>query len=266
MRIDEPETQRFRQQVVDAYRAIHVSAHYRRDDLRGYTNLGYFEDGEADQGRASERLALRMMARLGTTQGEVLDVGCGVGGLARHLAEQFGGGRVHSINISEHQLALARDHAPGVQFHLMPAERLAFPDERFDAVVSLEAMAHFHGRADFLREAFRVLKPGGRIAATDVVFRAEPRSKNPLFGRQELYETLEAYIALWREAGFRDIRCEDATGPCWGGHVANNRKRAMRERVTGRIDAEGFDAAMRDAAQLETMSLFYVFVDATKPG
>jgi SAM-dependent methyltransferase len=253
------------QRIIDEYRRLHGSADYLRANWRGYTNVGSFEDGETDQGRASEKLVERLIAPLGASKRAVLDVGCGIGGVVRTLGERFGADRIHGINICEHQLALARELAPASHFQIMPAERMSFADHSFDALVTLESMGHFQGRAEFLREAFRVLEPGGQVVAADVVFRVQPPTTNALISHQELYGTLDAYLALWRDAGFCDITCQDVTASCWLGYVANKRKRALRERATGVIDAMEFGNILRDAAALEAMSLYYVLVAARKP-
>ncbi len=102
----------------------------------------------------------------GTT---VLDVGCGIGGSSRILAEDYGFA-VTGITISPQQVQRAQQLTSeelDVQFLVDDAMALSFPDASFDVVWSIEAGPHMPDKAIFARELMRVLKPGGVLVLAD---------------------------------------------------------------------------------------------------
>lgn len=103
-------------------------------------------------------------ARIGAGQ-RVLDVACGTGVLACCAAERVGSvGSVVGLDASPEMLAVARRKQVAVEWVDGRAEALPFLDASFDAVVSQFGMMFFDDRAGALREMYRVLRPGGRLA------------------------------------------------------------------------------------------------------
>ena len=99
----------------------------------------------------------------------VLDVGCGIGGASRHLAKGFGVGTdVTGITLSPKQVERATDLAaqqgiPNVNFRVMNALAMEFPDNSFDLVWACESGEHMPDKAKYVQEMVRVLKPGGTL-------------------------------------------------------------------------------------------------------
>ncbi len=101
--------------------------------------------------------------------GKLLDVGCGIGGSSRILAQDYGY-EVTGITISPQQVERARQLTPpgvNVKFAVDDAMALSFPDETFDIVWSIEAGPHMPDKDVFARELLRVLKPGGVLVVAD---------------------------------------------------------------------------------------------------
>jgi cyclopropane fatty-acyl-phospholipid synthase-like methyltransferase len=137
-------------------------------------NIGYWGDG-AVTAREAQVTFVRLLAdRLPDLEDRrVLDIGCGVGGPASVLAADYGA-RVDALNIVPEQVQLARRYAKAqgladqVTFHEANAMAIPFGDATFDAVFSLEAAHCFIDKPRFLAETLRVLRPGGRIAFSDM--------------------------------------------------------------------------------------------------
>lgn len=95
----------------------------------------------------------------------VLDLACGTGILAREAAARVGpAGRVAGLDPDPGMLEVARRRSPAIDWRRGVAESLPFPDESFDAVVCQFGLTFFTDRPGALREALRVLVPGGRLA------------------------------------------------------------------------------------------------------
>jgi SAM-dependent methyltransferase len=92
----------------------------------------------------------------------VLEAGCGTGNYVVALQEATGAA-CFGVDPSEEMLAVARSRSGHVEFTLGTAERLPFADRSFDLVFSVDVIHHVVDRPGALREAFRVLRSGGRL-------------------------------------------------------------------------------------------------------
>jgi SAM-dependent methyltransferase len=135
--------------------------------------------------RAEPTTDTSMLERLVAPAGkDVVDVGCGGGGLVRDLAAA--GARPIGIEISEEQLATARarDDGSGVSYLVGRAEALPLGDASVDVVVFMRSLHHVPAEhlSAGLREARRVLRPGG------AVYVAEPLAQGDFFALTSLVE------------------------------------------------------------------------------
>jgi len=139
-------------------------------------HFGLFEPGE-DENQLKQTLKRMTHAVISPTNIQpdslVVDAGCGVGGPALDLARIYGC-KVVGLTISQHQIELAQaktataELQTQVQFEYADCSiHLPFPDNSVDVVFSMEAACHFSDRAQFIRETYRILKPGGYFAFND---------------------------------------------------------------------------------------------------
>ncbi len=100
----------------------------------------------------------------GTSQ-EILDGGCGTGGLIRRLAARHAGWRWTGIDLEPIACELARARCGNAaEIFEGSVTALPFADGSFDAVVSADVLYHLDDDGAALREIFRVLRPGGGVA------------------------------------------------------------------------------------------------------
>jgi SAM-dependent methyltransferase len=90
----------------------------------------------------------------------LLDIGCGYGFFLKKMAQR--GWAVEGIEVSRPGREYARQSL-GLSIHSKPLEDLAFPKECFDAVTLFYVIEHIHDPGMVLREAYRILKPGGMV-------------------------------------------------------------------------------------------------------
>jgi len=146
----------------------------------------------------------------------VLDLGSG-GGFDAFLAAQEVGanGQVIGVDMTPTMISKARKNAEKgkftqVEFRLGEIEHLPIADNSIDVIISNCVINLSPDKAQVFREMFRVLKPGGRLAISDVVattelpevMRNDPYLHSACVGGAETIETLQAAMD---EAGFRKI-------------------------------------------------------------
>ncbi|KAA3607530.1 MAG: class I SAM-dependent methyltransferase [Planctomycetota bacterium] len=142
------------------------------EEAEGYDAMDHREPNEAFVARLIE---------LGAG-GFMLDIGTGPGHLPILICERIAGTKVLGLDLSENMLRLARGHAgqspfaDRLQFEIGDAKGLNFPDHHFDTVYSNTILHHIPDPAPFLKEAWRVLKPGGTFLIRDL-FRPESEAQ-----------------------------------------------------------------------------------------
>ena len=146
----------------------------------------------------------------------VLDLGSGSGLDCFLVAQQVGAaGKVVGLDMSDDMLALARRNltkvgATNVEFHKGEMESMPLPDSTFDVIISNCVINLSPDKDAVLREAHRVLKPGGRVRVSDIVWTRPPTEEEQsnldswagcVAGALEVSE----YVDKLRNAGFDAI-------------------------------------------------------------
>lgn len=109
----------------------------------------------------SPRIAEAVAAEPGK---QALDVACGTGVLARELARRMGSHNVIGLDCNDGMLAVAREKGPEIRWHKGTAEALPFEAGAFDVVACQFGLMFFEDKTEALRQMWRTLAPGGRLA------------------------------------------------------------------------------------------------------
>jgi SAM-dependent methyltransferase len=195
-------------------------------------------------------------------EGEVvLDLGAG-GGIDVLLSARRVGptGKAYGLDMTDEMLALALENkakagATNVEFLKGHIESIPLPANTVDVIISNCVINLSGDKRAVLKDAFRVLKPGGRFAVSDVVVRdglPEAVKENMALWTGCVAGALEEqeFIALLHEAGFVDASIEPT-------------RVYTRDDALALIQGTGLDPALADQVEGKVMS---AFVRATKPG
>jgi microcystin synthetase protein McyJ len=253
----------------------------------GYLNFGLWEDGVGDYLAAAENMVGRMGRLLGLDgESRLLDVGCGMGSQDLYLLANFGPLSIDALDVTwphvEHARRRAREAGCGerLRFHHGTATNLPFHDQSFTHLVSIEAPEHFDTREDFLREAHRVLAPGGVAAFADYTLKRPPHNALERFvveAARSLWKvpranviTSDAYRETMARAGFANVEVEEVGALTIPGYYREQRRpetirelTKIRGVVAGRLGWV-IDVAVLKAYEMGLME--YVFVRAERPG
>lgn len=148
-------------------------------------NLGYYSFSgplailnlAANQELAQRRLVIKSVGLLDVRRkNRVLDVACGRGKSAFIAHCLHPETTVVGMDLLDDNVQMARtlfNHAGNLSYCVGNAMDLEFPDASFDRVMCLEAAFHFPDRLQFLSEAYRVLRPGGRLVVVDFAWKTD---------------------------------------------------------------------------------------------
>lgn len=140
----------------------------------------------------------------------VLDVGCGIGGVARELRARFGC-TVVGVDMTPPYIEAATrlgdrvGAGRGITYEVADALALPFPADRFDAVLVVHVGMNIADKASLFRELRRVARPAAPIVVYDIVRRSDAPLDHPLpwaaAPAMNHIEEERAYIAAMAEAG-----------------------------------------------------------------
>jgi len=214
-----------------------VSDHYRQTDLTNVICAAVKRDGVAldaitiadlalvDEFHVGGRAAtVRLCELLAiTADDEVLDLGCGIGGLARHVAATTGS-HVTGIDLTAEYVETAADLtalvglAELVSFRQGSVTALPFADDSFDVATQLHVGMNIADKPALFGEVARVVRPGGRFGIYDIVIASDAPESSLTFPVPWASEPAtshlaraDTYVEGLRAAGFEVTAINDRT-------------------------------------------------------
>ncbi len=205
-----------------------VITHYRqRHDVRGnlfgsFANYGYWPREGMTFEQASEELTDLVSRTAGIGPGDrVLDVGCGYGANALAYTKRYKPASVTGIDVTDvrittgTQMIASEGLGDVIKLQLGDATKMEFADSSFDRLVCVESAFHFDTRQAFLKEAGRVLRPGGTLAMTDMIPRRGVDPSTYMTGHKAAFSGVclenkanaydaDVYLSYLKDAGFAE--------------------------------------------------------------
>jgi microcystin synthetase protein McyJ len=208
-----------------------------------WLNLGYWKDARTyPEACRAMAIILGEAAELKSTD-TVLDVGCGFGEQDALLMEQFRVTRIMGIDITPIHVTVGQERLRAKQLDdritlaVGSAVETGYPDNTFEKVIALECAFHFKTRAQFFGEAFRVLKPGGRLALTDMLptpgkkFSGVVRQiarKSASIPEENMYDRI-SYAEKLEAVGFTDVKVLSIPGYVYPGMASYTVNRLTKQ-------------------------------------
>ncbi|XWK89434.1 MAG: class I SAM-dependent methyltransferase [Phormidium sp.] len=231
-----------------------------------FFNVGYWDSDTQNQEEASFNLMEKLLAFIPEKQGNILDVGCGLGATTNYLLKYYSSSDVVGINISPKQIERSMVNAPECKFICMDAVQMDFDDSFFANIICVEAAFYFNTREKFLQEAFRVLKPGGKLILSDIIFETREYFGDWIVPEDNTVKGIKEYKNLYQKVGWDRVEFVEATNECWLNHFRDMKSAIEQEFQTGKINEQVYQTNVVAIDRLLNSSdITYLLVSAQKP-
>ena len=218
------EEQSHLQAVSDQYDKIWLELRFgwlNEDNLAQH--LGYWDENIRTHAESLINMNRAMASRVNLQPGEqVFDAGCGFGGTSLWLAKEYSVHVVgHTISADEvkraDHYALKRGLQKFVRFEQKDYLYSGLPDASFDVVWAQESVCHAPNQQAFLTEAYRLLKPGGRLVMEDCYLFNRPYSQSEMQILQSWFDDMlipslpscDRFVAWAKNTGFENVKLEN---------------------------------------------------------
>lgn len=207
-------------------------------DKSGFYNVGEWSDNPARLKNACESLVIKHLDQVQSCLNpqKILDTGCGLGSGTGIIAKLYKDAHVVGINISEKQVSFAKKTNPDIDFQVMDATKMLFPTASFDLIISVEAAFHFNTRKDFLEQAYRMLRPGGQLIFSDMLFHNTEWVGSWSVPAENLITDINIYKKACVDIGFEILQCRDIKATTLSGFCSYLRQTEKMNEL-----AEGFE-------------------------
>lgn len=178
-------------------------------------HFGFYDENASTHEEAVQNVNRKMAEMISIKKGEkVLDAGCGIGGAAIWLAK-YKNAKVTGITPVKHQVEAGSELAKEkglnhlVDFEQQSFTDIQFTDASFDVVWACESVCHADSKRDFYQEAFRILKPGGRLVMAEYMRFQRPMGKKV---EQKLIDGLSGWAIKDIDSGAEHFKHAEGVG------------------------------------------------------
>ena len=187
----------------------------------GYFNL--FKTNIFNRDTLLNEMNNQVMKRLkiDTKKHRLVDLGCGMGATMRHTLKHFKNLIAYGVTLSEFQLKHGNELLKGKNGIIIKENynKTSFQSDTFDSAVAIESFCHSGHDKKSIQEAYRILKPNGRLVIADAFLKKDASNLCPSskYSYQKLcnhwslekLEQIHKYKQTLKDAGFSDVKIED---------------------------------------------------------
>jgi ubiquinone/menaquinone biosynthesis C-methylase UbiE len=252
------------------YSIDEINKHYsQRHSLRKgifgampYANYGYWIREGMTIDEACNAMTDLMAREMDVKHDDwILECGCGYGASAVFIASHYKPYKIVGIDVTDIRIQAGRDFIKEnhledkVHIEIGDATNLNYDPETFTKVLAIECAFHFNTRKDFFHEAFKVLKPGGILAMTDIVVSPDINLSNSTFEQvkdllsadlkyycdDNIY-SLETYTGFLKLAGFELVKTysiKDKVINQFADHLENVAQASLPDKKARRMQEAG---------------------------